>query len=533
MTSFFSRFSPVPGFPDHTGPYRVGTIDIELPAARLSSPAPAPDPTISTVQFRLFYPCDANRPQDQHVRWMPHPQREYVGAYAKFLGAKGAFVEILSRIPQLLYYITIPVHANAPLLTPPTKTKRWPVMVFSHGLGGTRNAYSHLVGSLASRGMVVIAPEHRDGSTPVSFIRDLSLDGEVPTKTALSGRRAIPYRSVPFQPTTEAELARNEQLRIRLWELGLIHEAVLQLEAGEDMIGVDASQVNASKAADNPLLRMFEGQLDVHDPGSVSWAGHSFGAATVIQFVKSVFYRPTESNQLESDFSTFAPLFTPSASSNIAKQITPKSPVIVLDLWTAPLRGNSTRWLWNQPLPTYASSGPGGVNVLAILSDAFFKWKANLESTKQILAENTTLRARESTKPGPRMFYVKSSAHLSQSDFGVLFPWFTKRILKAHAPERTLALNVRAISQVLRESGVEVAGVTDDEREIQTGGKTESAKRVETGDWKILARDGDVEGWVVVDPDLDASGEDDVAAESAEKSPNQAVVQGEVGNDTA
>lgn len=37
-------------------------------------------------------------------------------------------------------------------------------MVFSHGLGGSRNSYCHLLGSLASHGVVVVAAEHRDGS---------------------------------------------------------------------------------------------------------------------------------------------------------------------------------------------------------------------------------------------------------------------------------------------------------------------------------------------------------------------------------
>src|SRR4051794_15488185 len=77
-------------------------------------------------------------------------------------------------VPQLLYHIKIPAYGDAPLLNAPTTSRRWPVVIFSHGLGGSRTAYSHIVGSIASYGAVVIAPEHRDGSGPVSFVSQTS-----------------------------------------------------------------------------------------------------------------------------------------------------------------------------------------------------------------------------------------------------------------------------------------------------------------------------------------------------------------------
>ena len=273
MASFFSRLSPVPSFPPYTGPYQTGTVDVERSTAGLSSPALAPDASVSTIQFRIFYPCQARADREKPVRWLPHPQRDYVGAYARFLGARGAYAEILSRLLQLLYYITIPAEQNAPLLLPATTKKRWPVMVFSHGLGGSRNAYSHLLGSLASHGVVVVAPEHRDGSAPVSFI------GDDPDKKG-RGRR-VEFRALPYKPSPDVYEARDEQLRVRCWELGLVHEAVLQMDSGDFR-------------ADDVNLKMFENRLDVHDSGRMSWAGHSFGATTVYQFVKSVAYPPPD-----------------------------------------------------------------------------------------------------------------------------------------------------------------------------------------------------------------------------------------------
>ncbi|KAK3100890.1 hypothetical protein LTR53_018824, partial [Teratosphaeriaceae sp. CCFEE 6253] len=55
------------------------------------------------------------------------------------------------------------------------------------------------------------------------------------------------------------------------------------------------------------------------------------------------------------------------------------------------------------------------------------------------------------------------SQHFNQSDFGILFPWIAARVTKAQDPAGILELNTRAMVQVLRESGIEVAGDNDAE----------------------------------------------------------------------
>lgn len=46
------------------------------------------------------------------------------------------------------------------------KKSKWPVVVFSHGVGCPRLMYSSICGELASRGYIVIDMEHRDGTAP-------------------------------------------------------------------------------------------------------------------------------------------------------------------------------------------------------------------------------------------------------------------------------------------------------------------------------------------------------------------------------
>jgi len=95
MTSYFSRLSPVPGFPEYTGPYKVGTIDVEIPISELESPSPAPDESISTVQYRIFYPCEPEV-KGKPAAWIPAPQRDYVSAYTRLLGAGSMLAEVIS-----------------------------------------------------------------------------------------------------------------------------------------------------------------------------------------------------------------------------------------------------------------------------------------------------------------------------------------------------------------------------------------------------------------------------------------------------
>ena len=475
MVAFLSRLNPTPAFPEYPGPHSVGTVDVEIPVADLPSTATAPADAAPTVSFRIFYPCENQKENARPVRWIPSPQRPNLSAFARLLGAGSRASDFFSYFPTILYYITIPAQRNAPLLTAPTSSKRWPVMMFSHGLAGNRNLYSHVCGSMASYGLVVIAMDHRDGSSPVQYIR----------ATADTPSKIVDEIKISHSPSPEVYAARDKQLRIRCYEASLIHAALLKIDSGEKVDNLDDNTSHSKKERVEVLSR-FANQLDVQTPGRITWAGHSFGACTTIQFLKSVFYAKERPQNAHS------PLIVPTDPS-LTSQITPASPVLLLDLWTLPLRSPTQSWLFERPLPSYTDSSIGGKNILSIMSQAFFKWTGNFNDVRRAIAPPKNFSGAK-----PHLFYPATSQHFSQSDFGVLFPFLTSKLLKTEDPERILLLNTRAMVQVLRDMDIEVADV---------GEKNLEGEKEET----ILkpSRSGEetVKGWVRVAVS-DAEGKD-------------------------
>jgi platelet-activating factor acetylhydrolase len=61
--------------------------------------------------------------------------------------------------------------------SPPPGTK-FPLVIFSHGLAGTRTTYSQYCSALASEGYVVLSIEHKDGSGPLVTVPKGDGDGE-------------------------------------------------------------------------------------------------------------------------------------------------------------------------------------------------------------------------------------------------------------------------------------------------------------------------------------------------------------------
>src|SRR5947207_447863 len=135
MPIFPSIFPVLPKYP---GPYQVGSTDVEIPLSE-SKKFDLIETSVETVLVRLFYPADSSAFTKKATppTWLPQPSMEYAKGYADFL--KLPILPAALAISLVVYNTTIPVIENAPPITPPSS--RLPVMIFSHGLGGSRNTY--------------------------------------------------------------------------------------------------------------------------------------------------------------------------------------------------------------------------------------------------------------------------------------------------------------------------------------------------------------------------------------------------------
>jgi platelet-activating factor acetylhydrolase len=137
------------------------------------------------------------------------------------------------------------------------------VMIFSHGLGGSRNTYSQWCGSIASYGVVVAAIEHRDGSAPVSVVHAGS-----------KSQFTVPYRRI-----TDSEqnmVYRTSQVAQRTYEVSRLVTVLRDINGGK------VFDVNDDKRT---ALERFKGILNIKK-GELIMAGHSFGAATTVAVCK-------------------------------------------------------------------------------------------------------------------------------------------------------------------------------------------------------------------------------------------------------
>ncbi|PSR73510.1 hypothetical protein PHLCEN_2v10651 [Hermanssonia centrifuga] len=121
---------------------------------------------------------------------------------------------------------TFPASKDAPLATPPhtMANGKWPLMIFSHGVGCSRLMYSAFCGEMASRGYVVAVLEHRDGTSPSSTIA--AADG---TTTTLDW---IDWPELEEQPPDDTIL-RHEQIKLRVAEVEATVDLMRRLSRGE------------------------------------------------------------------------------------------------------------------------------------------------------------------------------------------------------------------------------------------------------------------------------------------------------------
>ena len=290
----------------HNALYPVGVVDFYLPV-RLDAPSSAfsssttcldsndacclnpiepNSPEIVSLPVRLLYPASitASGTGQNTIPYLhPDTAQEFCQQTIRF-GAPPP----LKQFGWMLHtwrLTSLPAHRNAPLLVPdaavsssqssPANMNKLPLIVFSHGLGGSAELYSYQTISLAAQGNVVLSLNHLDGSAPVVQL----VNGTKVTFDFELGKLWSQGHHVEYVR------ARRERTKQRANELAAAAEAILQLSRQE------AKRSNGGFEEifllENEVRRKLpfdlRGRLDTE---SVTFMGHSFGGATVLQAAK-------------------------------------------------------------------------------------------------------------------------------------------------------------------------------------------------------------------------------------------------------
>ena len=197
--------------PPYTGPHEVGILDVETEVRKQIIRNATLEETgknafeLSTLAITLYYPSSLpNAPPSKRPwarPWLPQPVSLIGEGYARLAGVSFLSPIFTFALWALGSSTVIPGVVDAPILTGSekvlveegagaggfgklmeaaeqehTELKRdeklglLPCVVFTHGMAGMSQSYSHYLGSIASHGYVVAAVEHRDGSGPGTII---------------------------------------------------------------------------------------------------------------------------------------------------------------------------------------------------------------------------------------------------------------------------------------------------------------------------------------------------------------------------
>jgi len=133
-----------PQFPNLTGQYPVGTVNLEVVDNSRTDPfAPSPQPRALMVS--VFYPASETAITSGNYSFAPYfSSPKTAAAFDNYLGNSTEILEIVTRS-----------YDQAPI----TKSD-FPLLIFSHGLGSSRFMHRAQLEDLASHGWIIVAPDH-------------------------------------------------------------------------------------------------------------------------------------------------------------------------------------------------------------------------------------------------------------------------------------------------------------------------------------------------------------------------------------
>ena len=283
--------------PRHNGAYAVGTIDVEMPVQQKTvssfklKATGEPAFKLDTVLFSLYYPADLVGKSKPWHYWIPKPISITAEGYASFGRINnfitngilaGALWSVAGGL-QIPVNVDMPIHQAAPQVEfqdsklPQVSStigteQGYPVLVFSHGFASSRTDYTHYLGELASRGYIVAAIEHRDGSGPASLVM----------KNGYSDRVVLPFRESDMEvlsnSDSEDSAFKKAQLDFRQAEIEETARVLQDLNNGR---GEQVFKQNSRQEGKG--FANWKGRLNMDE---MTIGGHSFGATGALQALK-------------------------------------------------------------------------------------------------------------------------------------------------------------------------------------------------------------------------------------------------------
>ncbi|WRT68617.1 uncharacterized protein IL334_005595 [Kwoniella shivajii] len=436
--------------PISTGPFQVGYIPIShSPISPFNHPQPihtrsdSPALKIHDVSYSVFYPTGNTKSKPKGISWVPEPFWGVVKGYEKFLEGKtgGSSTNQNGRgmkwLAGTLGYIAgrlrIPVHPYAPLLNP---TSKYPLVIFSHGLAGTRHTYTQYCAGLASEGYVVLALEHKDGSGPAVCLPS----DEDTVENEKDGKVLYYIRQSDLKwPTGEDKSLthfRTLQLDIRSREVyesyhsfkRLVENTATSPSSESSNILPETGEKSKDTEKKKDWIRSLKDKVNVED---LRLTGHSFGGGTVFHILQ-----------------------TPSPD-----PLLPSLPVkqaIALDPWLEPI-----------PLPSSSTkSHPDMPPLLVINSVGFTVWSDHF---KRLLGMVKSAQGNLCT--------IIGVGHQSFSDFPLLDP-------RSHTLAKTLLNKIHDLSTAFLKKELNES--------VEWQGKSPDQGKIKKEDGKMPGIDGDI-----------------------------------------
>ncbi|OEU19515.1 hypothetical protein FRACYDRAFT_235572 [Fragilariopsis cylindrus CCMP1102] len=253
--------------------YNVGATKI-----RMSTDLPA---------CQLFYPADDDlkkKKNENSQKFIPYFRKEAVTGMIDYLNGFGdGVLQMLEEKshPCQQYYDCNPItmttmnrnNENNDNDESNNTINKFPLLLFSHGLGGNMELYTELCAMIASYGYIVVAIEHEDGSASYAASSASSASFDDDEKKVKEQEKQIPYQQpfsnakVPYSRQKVLDM-RTPMLEQRVNELQQIYNYMATTTTNENDVPVPSSSELVQKI------------ISITNLDELHLVGHSFGGAT-------------------------------------------------------------------------------------------------------------------------------------------------------------------------------------------------------------------------------------------------------------